>query len=365
VTKSLTVAVTGLGSSDVTAPGIGVMRSLLADDDLPLGKLIGLAYEPLEAGAYEPGLADEIYLLPFPSQGVDGFLGRLAEIHRRSPIDILIANLDAEIPLLVKHRQGFDDLGLRTFLPEAAGLEMRAKDKLSHFADGCGLDTPQTMVAADEFSLVRAAEMIGYPVLVKGLYYDARLASSEGEVLEVGRHLVARWGYPLIVQEHVAGQEFDICALGDGRGGLVGAVPITKLYLTEKGKAWAGVTVSNPRLIEITARLVEALSWRGPLEVEILRSSSDGTYHLLEINPRFPAWVYLCPAAGQNLPAAACRLALGQTVTPWRDYQVGLRFVRSARDLIISEADFEAIHTRGEILGRTRPPRNTGHHRAE
>lgn len=359
------MAVTGLGSSDVTAPGIGVMRSLLADDRLPLGKLIGLAYEPLEAGAYEPGLADEVYLLPFPSQGVDGLLGRLAEIHRRSPIDVLIANLDAEIPLLVKHRRRVDELGLMTFLPDPAGLETRAKDKLAHFAARCGLDTPRTLIATEEASLIRAAEMIGYPVLVKGLYYDARLAAAEVEVREVGRRLVTRWGYPLIVQEYIVGQEFDVCALGDGRGGLVGAVPITKLYLTEKGKAWAGVTVSDPRLLEITARLVAESSWRGPLEVEVLKSNSEGKYYLLEINPRFPAWVYLCQAAGQNLPAAACRLALGETVTPWRDYQVGLRFVRSARDLIISAADFEAIHTRGEIRGRTRSPGTTPLDRAK
>jgi carbamoyl-phosphate synthase large subunit len=347
--------VTGLGSTDVTAPGIGVMRSLLADEALSLAKLVGLAYEPLDGGAYEPGLADEVYLLPFPSQGADGFLGRLAEIHRRSPIDVLIANLDAEIPLLVRHLPAVNEMGIRTFLPEAAGLELRAKDKLSHFAADCGLDTPRTMIAAEEGALLRAAEAIGYPVIVKGPYYDALLAATEMEVIEVGRRLVGRWGYPLIVQEYITGQEFDVCALGDGRGGLIGAVAITKLYLTDKGKAWAGVTVNDPRLIEITARLVEALSWRGPLEVEILKSRPEGTYHLLEINPRFPAWVYLCPAAGQNLPAAACRLALGGNVAPWRDYQVGLRFVRSARDLIISEADFEAIHTRGEILGRTRP----------
>ena len=349
---AVNVAVTGLGASDVTAPGIGVLRSLAAGRGSELGKLIGLAYETLEAGVYEPDVADEVYLLPYPSQGLDPFLGRLSDIHRKTRIDVLIPNLDAEITPLVKNMDRFSGLGIKFFVPDAKSFEARSKDRLSLFANRCGLESPRTVVVSDETSLMGAAGEVGWPLLVKGIYYDAYLVTSIGEALGVLRKLVARWGYPVMVQEYIAGQEFDICALGDGRGGLIGAVPITKLYLTEKGKAWAGVTVSEEELFLITRRVVEALSWRGPLEVEVIKSGADGRYYLLEINPRFPAWVYLCQAAGQNLPLALVDLALGKPTPAFTDYEVGTRFIRSARDLIVSKQEYEAIHTRGEIVGR-------------
>jgi carbamoyl-phosphate synthase large subunit len=119
--------------------------------------------------------------------------------------------------------------------------------------------------------------------------------------------------------------------------------------LSEKGKAWAGVTVSDPNLLEITRQIVGALSWRGPLEVEVLKSDQDDRYYLLEVNPRFPAWVFLCQAAGQNLPWALTRLALGEEVPPFGSYEVGVGFVRSARDLIVSQDEFAAIYSLGEI----------------
>ncbi|MBU1741760.1 MAG: ATP-grasp domain-containing protein [Proteobacteria bacterium] len=347
-----TVAVTGLGSSDVTAPGIGVLRSLRAGPDPVAGRLIGLAYEPLEAGAFEPDLADEVYLLPFPSQGLGAFVGRLADIHRRSPLDVLIPNLDAEIPVIVKGIEELRRLGIRVFIPDARSLTLRSKDRLTTFAREHGIPTPETRLVPDEASLSEAVRDMDFPLLVKGVFYDAHLVGTVDEARGSLRHLTARWGYPAIVQEYLSGQEFDVCALGDGRGGLVGAVPITKLYLTDKGKAWAGVTVSEKELLRLTAEVVRHLSWRGPLEVEVLRAREDGRYYLIEINPRFPAWVYLCQAAGQNLPQALVKLALGREVTPMTDYEVGVRFIRSARDLIVKTDEFEAIHTRGEIIRR-------------
>ena len=88
-----------------------------------------------------------------------------------------------------------------------------------------------------------------------------------------------------------------------------------KMLLTDKGKGWAGITVNDPELYAVAESFVRATRWRGPFEVEALRDR-EGQYHLIEVNPRFPAWCYLSAAAGVNLPRMVVELAAGREVAP-------------------------------------------------
>jgi carbamoyl-phosphate synthase large subunit len=69
----------------------------------------------------------------------------------------------------------------------------------------------------------------------------------------------------------------------------------------------------------------------------------------MEVNPRFPAWIYLSAAAGQNQPAALLKLALGKKVEPYNGYEVGKIFIRYSWDLIIDITDFQKISGAGEL----------------
>ena len=109
------IAVTGLHRGQTPQPGCGVIRGLRAA--YPACRIIGLIYDPLESGAYEPGLADSVWTMPYPSNGADRWLARLAEIQRVMPIDLLIPNLDSEIEALLPARKKLDATGIRTTLP--------------------------------------------------------------------------------------------------------------------------------------------------------------------------------------------------------------------------------------------------------
>jgi carbamoyl-phosphate synthase large subunit len=64
----------------------------------------------------------------------------------------------------------------------------------------------------------------------------------------------------------------------------------------------------------------------------MIRDPASSRTYLIEINPRFPAWIYLTAAAGQNLPWAAVRLAMEQNVHPFPEADPGLLFTRSVED---------------------------------
>ena len=152
-----------------------------------------------------------------------------------------------------------------------------------------------------------------------------------------------------MIQESVTGEEFDVCALGDRDGGLIGAVPIRKLRLTEKGKAWAAITLKNQQLYDLTRRILRALKWSGPCELEIMQDFNSKELMLLEINPRFPAWIYLGTGADQNLPKVVIDLALGKQVTPLPQAKSGITFVRHATDLVCPLEYIENLTMHGEL----------------
>lgn len=344
--KRLTVAVTGLNATDNPGPGVPVIRAIRDAD--PSVCIIGLGYEALDPGAYMHGIADHVYLLPYPSQGTDVTADRLAAIQEQTPIDVLIPTLDSELSGFLKLEDTLRDLGIRTCLPSAESLKLRAKDQLAKLNDR-GVRTPKCINLTDPSAIAKLDQQISFPVMVKGQFYEAAIAYSPMEVHGHFERLRAKWGVPVILQEYVAGVEYDVTVLGDGKGGVIGAVPMRKMQLTDKGKAWGGVTVADAALTEFVQTTMAALQWRGPCELEIMRAHDGGQCHLIEINPRFPAWVYLCAGAGRNLPWATVQLALGKKVQPMPPPPPGVLFLRHSLDQICQLSDYQALTTVGEL----------------
>ena len=94
---------------------------------------------------------------------------------------------------------------------------------------------------------------------------------------------------------------------------------------------------------------MQKLQWRGPCELEIMREQETGELFVIEINPRFPAWVYLTVGAGRNLPWAAVQLALGKPVETMAPAPPGIMFLRHCHEQICSMADYQSLATVGEL----------------
>jgi carbamoyl-phosphate synthase large subunit len=345
----LTIAVTGLNATDNPGPGVAVLRALRAEPRFQ-GRLIGLTYDTLDPGLYMTSLdLEAAYLIPYPSLGADALRERLKAIHAQTPFDVLIPTLDAELPAMIALEPELAAMGVRMYLPTRAQLDRRSKVNLVALGKQAQIAVPETRVISDVSELYRMHEQIAYPFMLKGVFYGAEVAHSLDEAVHAFHHMVAKWGVPVIVQRFHSGEEFDVVAVGDGAGGVVGAVPMKKLTLTDKGKAWAGVTIRDPELLAITRRFMQATRWRGPCELEVLRTPA-GQHFLIEINPRFPAWCFLSAGAGQNLPYAVAQLAAGQALDPLPDFRPGTMFVRIALDQIASMEQFQQIASWGETL---------------
>lgn len=345
--QKITLAVTGLNNTDNPGPGVPVIRGVKDSEEFEV-RIIGLVYENLEPGIYMEGLCDRIFQIPYPSSGSEELIKRIEHIHQQEKIDVLIPNFDAELFSFMKYEKRLAEKGIRTFLPTSEQFREREKDKLPEYGKKYGVKVPDGVNLGNLNQLDEVDKKFDYPIMVKGQFYDAYTCFNVEQVKQAFHKIASQWGLPVIVQEFVSGTEVNVVALGDGEGNTIAAVPMRKQYITDKGKAWGGITIADEKMLELTRSLIQKTKWRGGMELELIKTNS-GDYYLVEINPRIPAWVYLAVGAGQNIPEALIKLALGMRVKPMVDYSIGKMFVRYSYDMIVDLERFAAISINKEI----------------
>ena len=102
-------------------------------------------------------------------------------------------------------------------------------------------------------------------------------------------------------------------------------------------------SVHESGLIEPSVRLLQEMKMDGLVEIEYKLDRRDGSFKLLDINPRVWGWHSLCQAAGVDFPYLLWLLVNDQPI-PNSDAKAGIRWVRLTSDL--PNAVKEIIHGR-------------------
>lgn len=338
---------TGLEGRDNPYPGCAIARALkeARGDDV---SIIGFSYEPTLTGNFRADLFDRVYTTPLPGDPAAVLLPRILEIHRGDPIDVFIPALDSELAIYSIHREQLAQHGIRMVVPSPEAVRSRYKQQLYPWAKQHSIFSPRTEVVTKAETFWEQ-ESWGFPCFLKGPLADAIRVECQAEANAVYQRLVSRWGYPVLAQELVHGEEFDVCAVALPNGEAAGMVCIKKTVLNEAGKAIGGEVVDCPQAMDAARQVLEALKWSGPLEIEMIRESSSGRFFLLEVNARFPAWVGITPTAGLNLPDLLLRIALGEELPREQQAIVGTRFLRGTHTTITSTERLGELLTRGTL----------------
>ena len=344
-----TIAITGLNAADAPSPGISVIRSLrqAAGKDV---KIIGLTYELLCSTSYVDHLVDEVYQVPFPQDGEEKYLERIAEIVQKTKIDVFIPNLDFEIPIMSKLEPELRDLGIRVMVASEAALFICRKENLYRLAQMAAVDLPYSVAFSDRRQITTTVSHFAYPLIVKAATGEAMVAYSLEEAIVFSHRLSSQWGWPLIVQEFVKGDEYCVASLADRRQIVLGSVCMKKILKMKNGTAWMGATEKDETLLKLSNRIVERLKWVGPLEMEFIKEQISQRYFLIEINPRFPSWIQLAAKAGCNLPMALVQSVMRQKVDALGSYRSGVLFSRSAKDISCDISRLGELAIKGELV---------------
>ncbi len=342
------VAFTGLDSTENPYPGISVLRSIKKSGEFE-GKIIAFTYDSLCTGLYQYDLVDEVYLIPYPSEPEDFLFSRLAEINKKTKIDTIIPCLDSEISTYARLSSKLNEIGIKTLVPSEVAVKARSKLFLKEFCERNKINHPGSHVINEPTQIDTYGATLHYPLLIKGSIIDAFIANNPEEAHVYFNRLSNEWGLPLIIQEHLFGEEYDVAVLADANSNIVAKVAMKKIGITPRGKAYAGVTVSSKEFDSLAERVVKDLNWRGPLELEIMKDPNLNKVYIIEINARFPTWIYTTVDAGLNLPLLCLKLALGEKIGNLPDYKKGIMFTRIVNDSFCNLNYLASLNLKGEI----------------
>ncbi|PKK89071.1 MAG: carboxylate--amine ligase [Candidatus Wallbacteria bacterium HGW-Wallbacteria-1] len=338
-----TIAVSGINATDNPGPGLPVAKSL-RESKLDL-KIIGLSYDVNDPGHYVKDYLDDSHILPFPTRGWSGISERLLQIREKNGLDMVIPCLDAELPLFIQYADELAGNGIKTFLPDRKMFSLREKENLTEVAEKMQILHPKTIAVKNYEQLDAALVNLGLPAMIKGPYYKAAVAHNHGEAHYHFSTISAEWGFPILVQSMVSGEELNVIGLGDGEGGNMGMVAIKKTTVTNLGKIWSGVTIKHSGMLEAADNFIRLYKWRGPFELECIVSGKD--INLIEINPRFPAWAYFATGVGLNLPERVVQATFNLPVDTDNEYQAGKMFMRYTDEKVVDIDTFQNLITSG------------------
>jgi len=303
------IHVSGLYCGGNPQPGVGIVRSLR--QAYPKAKLVGVEYTTRVSGIHFEELDDLWIQRPWDELDLDQWGERVREALDAGGLWISGSDLEAmwladlfpdgHPNLLAPPMQGLKRI-TKPAVEGVRGLPVRIPDYIS--------------TEHSDWDLHAFCRAHNWRVWLKGPYYDASRTPSWDVFTAVRSALKKVWSTErLFLQKHVSGYEESIM-LSAYRGELLGAVAMKKRDVTAEGKTWAGEIAELPSdLLAPLRAMVRDLNWTGGGELEMVRDAADQLW-LLEMNPRFPAWVHGATIAGHNLPGLLVEGATGVKAQP-------------------------------------------------
>ena len=212
--------------------------------------------------------------------------------------DLYIPGLDLETRLIA--RKLMPDK--RFLSPSDHALESISKPPIE-IARILEIPTSESLASPSRQELESFIRGSPFGVWVKGQHYEATLVYTANDALIAGRAIQKTWGTSWHIERNQHGQECSI-VFAAREGSLVDAAFMAKTQITPAGKTWSGrVQNVDDETRTLVSRLAEHLRWDGGGEIEMIESW-EGDRTLIELNPRFPAWIHGATQVGINLPAA-------------------------------------------------------------
>jgi predicted ATP-grasp superfamily ATP-dependent carboligase len=273
-------------------------------------------------------------LFPEPARWEQRFRNCLTREVGSDDYDVLLPMHEYSLLAVVRHADALRH-HVAVALPDPETLyQVRDKQRVVELAREVGISAPRTYRPRDRADIDRISREINYPCVMKprtgmgaiGVGY-AQSPSALRRLFRGPRESDAVFDFrALLIQEYIPGEIHDVDVLfcrGEPRAGVTCRRITT--YPSTGGRSLICETTDEPELRRAAYRLLRAVGWHGPAEVEFKIDRRDGVPKLMEINPRFSGSLELQINAGADLAYQACRLALLGDVEPIREYTVGLR----------------------------------------
>jgi predicted ATP-grasp superfamily ATP-dependent carboligase len=281
--------------------------------------------------------AREKFVYTSPKRDVSKFIQDINQYSKEFAADCVFPTSEAGIMACSEHRS---ELSCVPIIPLEREIETTfSKAKTLALADSLGIAVPKTIhiTAANQCDIDKIE--LRLPVAVKSESSEVMLSgkaatSSKTTYAITKEQMVSECQSRLAKGQAVLLQEF-IDGYGVGISGLfqegrpVALLAHRRIRESDPlgGPSAVAETIElEPRLLEATKALFQALCFTGPAMTEYKVDRRTGQAYLMEINGRFWGTILLAPAAGLDLPFLYWKMLNGLQILPEETrYKVGLK----------------------------------------
>ena len=280
-------------------------------------------------------IADKLYFEPLTPEDVESIVdiekpdGAVVQFGGQTAIKLTEALMKMGVPILgtaAEHVDAAED-----------------RERFDEILEQCGIPRPkgQTVFTAEEAK--KAANELGYPVLVRPSYVlggqGMQIAICDEDIDEfIGIINQIAQEHPILVDKYIMGKEIEVDAICDGTDilipGIMEHIERTGIHSGDSISVYPAqsITEGNKKtLVEYTEKLARALHVKGMINIQFIVDGED--VYIIEVNPRSSRTVpYISKVTGIPIVPLATQIICGHTIREL-GYTPGLQ----------KEADYFAI----------------------
>ena len=280
-------------------------------------------------------IADKLYFEPLTPEDVESIVdiekpdGAVVQFGGQTAIKLTEALMKMGVPILGTAAEDVD--------------AAEDRERFDEILEQCGIPRPkgQTVFTAEEAK--KAANELGYPVLVRPSYVRGgqgmQIAICDEDIDEfIGIINQIAQEHPILVDKYIMGKEIEVDAICDGTDilipGIMEHIERTGIHSGDSISVYPAqsITEGNKKtLVEYTEKLARALHVKGMINIQFIVDGED--VYIIEVNPRSSRTVpYISKVTGIPIVPLATQIICGHTIREL-GYAPGLQ----------KEADYFAI----------------------
>ncbi|WP_432629614.1 carbamoyl-phosphate synthase large subunit [Brotaphodocola sp.] len=272
-------------------------------------------------------IADKLYFEPLTPEDVESIVdiekpdGAVVQFGGQTAIKLTESLMKMGVPILgtaaedvdaAEDRELFDEILEKCQIPRPAG---------------------HTVFTAEEAK--KAAEKLGYPVLVRPSY----VLGGQGMQICINDHDVDEFigiinqiaqDHPILVDKYIMGKEIEVDAVCDGQDilipGIMEHIERTGIHSGDSISVYPAPSITpvvEAKLVDYTEKLARALHVKGMINIQFIVDGED--VYIIEVNPRSSRTVpYISKVTGIPIVPLATQVICGHTIREL-GYEPGLQ----------------------------------------
>ena len=221
---------------------------------------------------------------------------------------------------------GLEKHGVKIFGTSVEDLN-RAEDRelFDQVVKELGLKQPQGITTTTHDGVIKAADKLGYPVLVRPSYVlggkAMEIVYNQPELEDyLQNHVDIASSHPILVDDYLDGRECDVDAICDGERvlipGIMEHIEHAGVHSGDSMAVYPAQTFSptiKQKIADITKKLALKLNCRGIMNLQLIER--NGEIYIIEVNPRASRTVpFLSKITSIEMAQVATRVIMGESL---------------------------------------------------